>query len=81
MLTVFFPLEEGDYAVVYFLGGLGAIAPAEVYTVFLSKLASHGFFVFGVDADFPLMDTQIIQKRTLERSVDPYFLELDFVNM
>ncbi|XP_060062450.1 uncharacterized protein LOC132543012 [Ylistrum balloti] len=50
---VFFPLKPDTYAAVYFIGGLGGLVPTETYEIFLSKVASHGFFVFGVDILFP----------------------------
>ena len=77
MFTVYFPQEPGAYAVVYFIGGLGGYAPVEFYSIFMSKLASHGFFVFGVDYAFPVEDEE---GNTVGEDVNKYFAELSFVS-
>lgn len=74
-VSVYFPQEPGEYAVLYFLGGLRAYLPVEFYSIFMSKLASHGFFVFGVDYAFPLEDGH-----TFGEDLNKYFEELTFVS-
>lgn len=74
-ITVYFPLEAGDFAVIYFVGGLGGVVPAEGYSIFLSKVAAHGFFVFGVDYVFPAENNG-----KLGEDVNIYFKELEFVS-
>lgn len=78
---MYFPLELGDYAVIYFIGGLSSIVPAEFYSIFLTKLASHGFFVFGVDYDFPLMGDRYGKQPNLKQDINKYFEELEFVGI
>lgn len=78
-VKVYFPLEVGDYAVIYFLGGLNTIVPAEFYSIFLTKLASHGFFVFGVDYDYPLMHRGLRLNPNVGQDIDKYFKEIEFL--
>lgn len=39
---VFYPNQPGDYAVYYFIPGAGGYVEAELYTEYLSRVASHG---------------------------------------
>ncbi|KAL4234753.1 hypothetical protein ACF0H5_006395 [Mactra antiquata] len=79
-VKVYFPLQEGEYAVVYFLGGLATLVPAEFYSIFLTKLASHGFYVFGVDYDWPIeIRHQDGSSTKYGQDIDVYFQEIDFL--
>lgn len=78
-VKVYFPLEVGDYAVIYFIGGLSSIVPAEFYSIFLTKLASHGFYVFGIDYDFPVTEGRFGEKLGLGQDIEKYFQELEFL--
>lgn len=75
MFSVYFPQEPGEYAVTYFIGGLGGYAPVEFYSIFMSKIASHGFFVFGVDYAWPVSNDSVVTE-----DVNKYFEELSFVS-
>eukprot|EP01097_Dermamoeba_algensis_P001807 TRINITY_DN1693_c0_g1_i1.p1 TRINITY_DN1693_c0_g1~~TRINITY_DN1693_c0_g1_i1.p1 ORF type:complete len:363 (-),score=84.49 TRINITY_DN1693_c0_g1_i1:67-1155(-) len=46
------PKVPGKYAVLYFIGGLGGIIPAEFYTDLMKRTAAHGYIVIGVDHIF-----------------------------
>lgn len=83
-ISAFFPLENGDYPVVIFLGGLNTYVLSELYTVVLSSIASHGFFVFGVDYQFPVYD----EKKQLtkppnygKQDIDKFFKQLTWVRL
>ncbi|XP_069111664.1 uncharacterized protein [Argopecten irradians] len=74
---VFFPLKPDTYAAVYFIGGLGGLVPAETYEILLSKIASHGFFVFGVDSEFPVYARSSSgQKAALKDALTNYYNQL-----
>ena len=73
--TAYFPLGPGNFSVIYYIGGLSSLVPAEAYSIFLSKLASHGFFVFGVDYYFPLSKGD-----NVGADIDIYLEELAFVS-
>lgn len=80
--SVYFPLQEGDYGVVYFLGGFSTLVPAEFYSIVLTKVASHGFFVFGVDYRWPLDRTLKNEERqNYGQDINTYFKELEYVYM
>ena len=44
--SVYYPDDEGEYSVVYFVSGLSGVVPPSAYDVVLKKIASHGFIVF-----------------------------------
>ncbi|OWF41093.1 uncharacterized protein LOC110462918 [Mizuhopecten yessoensis] len=76
---VFFPLKPDTYAAVYFIGGLGGLVPTEAYEIVLSKVASHGFFVFGVDALFPVLSRSPSTspgKQSVGDTVEKYYSQL-----
>ena len=50
---------------------------AEFYTIYLRKLASHGFYVFGVDYDFPVYNVN--KDVPVGQDIEIYFKELEFV--
>lgn len=77
----FFPLEAGDYPVVFFLGGLNTYVLAELYTTVLSSIASHGFFVFGVDYQFPVYAQKLKPEKNNygKQDIDKFFKELTWV--
>ncbi|XP_061196820.1 uncharacterized protein LOC133205095 [Saccostrea echinata] len=79
--VAFFPLEVGDYPVVYFLGGLNTYVLAELYSTVLSSIASHGFFVFGVDYQFPVYDDRYIPQKPNygKQDIDKFFKELTWL--
>ena len=83
--SVYFPLTSGkEYATIYFVGGLNSLVLAEFYSIYLRKLASHGFYVFGVDYDYPVYKDKFhestILPPTLGQDLDIYFKELEFVS-
>lgn len=78
----FFPLENGDYPVVIFLGGLNTYVLSELYTVVLSSIASHGFFVFGVDYQFPVYDERMQFTKPPKygkQDIDKFFKQLTWL--
>ena len=77
----FFPLEAGDYPVIFFLGGLNTYVLAELYTTVLSSIASHGFFVFGVDYQFPVYAQKFKPEKHNygKQDIDKFFKELTWV--
>ena len=54
IFLVYFPQEAGLYPAVLFVPGLNGDVLAEVYETVLLRIASHGFFVFGLDSKFPI---------------------------
>ncbi|XP_033763653.1 chlorophyllase-2, chloroplastic-like [Pecten maximus] len=78
---VFFPLKPDTYAAVYFIGGLGGLVPTETYEIFLSKVASHGFFVFGVDILFPVYSAhstpqEASRRKNIGDALEKYYSQL-----
>jgi len=67
--------------VIYFVGGLASLVPAELYSIVLNKVARHGFFVFGVDYDFPLAAGAREGVTDLGQDIGVYFRELEFVRL
>ena len=49
----------------------------EWYTVYLKMLASHGFFVIGVDYAFPAYSENYDEQ--LNQDISKFFAEIDFV--
>ncbi|WAR12211.1 hypothetical protein MAR_026391, partial [Mya arenaria] len=78
LFLAFFPLGEGDFPVIYYIGGLSSLVPSELYSIILSKIAAHGFFVFGVDYYFPA-DSVKQDGQGVGDAVDVYFREFNFV--
>lgn len=68
-------MEPGNYGVIYYIGGLSSVVPAEAYTIVLSKISAHGFYVFGVDYYFPVEG-----RKKLGEDVNIYFEEIEFVS-
>ncbi|XP_052818100.1 uncharacterized protein LOC128244124 [Mya arenaria] len=77
-VKAFFPLGEGDFPVIYYIGGLSSLVPSELYSIILSKIAAHGFFVFGVDYYFPA-DSVKQDGQGVGDAVDVYFREFNFL--
>lgn len=46
-LDIWAPKAQGNFPVVYFLGGLGGLIPALAYTQVLERIASHGYVIAG----------------------------------
>lgn len=77
-------MENGDYPVVIFLGGLNTYVLSELYTVVLSSIASHGFFVFGVDYQFPVYDERqqfTKPQKYGKQDIDKFFKQLTWVRL
>ncbi|XP_005111178.1 uncharacterized protein LOC101859053 [Aplysia californica] len=47
--TVYYPVAGGSFSPIYFIGGFGGVQPAETYSELLSKIASNGYVVMGID--------------------------------
>ena len=81
---MYFPLAAGGgYATIYFVGGFYTLVLAEFYSIYLRKVASHGFYVFGVDYDYPLYSKVLDQSslpKTVGQDIEIYFKELEFVS-
>ena len=78
--SVYFPTEANLYPVIYFVGGLNGYCWAEWYDLYLEMLASHGFFVLGVDYAFPLYPKQTKKyEEKLTQDISKFFEEIDFV--
>ncbi|XP_035696755.1 uncharacterized protein LOC118430152 [Branchiostoma floridae] len=55
LTKVYYPKKIDTYAVLFFTGGLLGYIPAESYSDVLTRVASHGFVVIGVDyLPFPI---------------------------
>ena len=80
-IPVYYPQKSGEYATVYFVGGLYSIVLAEYYSDFLRKIASHGFFVFGIDYDFPGKATGAENGLNYRQDINVYFKQIDFVSI
>ena len=83
-ISVYFPSTTGDeFGTIYFVGGYNTLVLAEFYSVYLRKVASHGFYVFGIDYDYPLYQDRIdgtsSKPHEYDQDVDTYFKELEFV--
>jgi hypothetical protein len=63
IFSVYFPQETGLYPAVLFVPGLNGDVLAEVYETVLYRIASHGFFVFGLDYKFPIEQVKILANR------------------
>ncbi|VDI71522.1 Hypothetical predicted protein [Mytilus galloprovincialis] len=70
---VYFPLEPGFYPAVLFIGGFDTYVLAEYYETVLSRIASHGFFIFGIDYAFPLEKQNLINAGELKQDISKYF--------
>jgi hypothetical protein len=81
IFPAFFPLEVDEYPVVFFLGGLNTYVIAEFYSTVLSDIASHGFFVFGVDYEFPVYDDGHKSHKPSygKQDIDKFFKQLTWV--
>ena len=83
LVSVYFPLTTGgEYGTIYFVGGLNTLVLAEFYSIYLRKVASHGFYVFGVDYDYPLYSGKLEHPslpKNVGQDIEIYFKELEFV--
>ncbi|KAL8619031.1 hypothetical protein ACOMHN_020729 [Nucella lapillus] len=80
---VFFPIEEGDYPPVFFVGGLEGLIPSEMYVDVLTRLASHGFVVFGVDPRYPVSQRDSVSEHgdvTVGVDVTMLFKQYDWLH-
>ena len=77
-ITAWFPLPEGQYPVIFFIGGLNGYVLAELYSTVLYDISTHGFFVFGVDYEFPAYTEKDDQQVGLD--IDRFFKELSWVS-
>ena len=57
-MSAYFPTSKGSYAPIVFVSGLYGLLYAEWYSDVLTKLASHGFIVMGVDTFWPAASMQ-----------------------
>ncbi|KAK3611442.1 hypothetical protein CHS0354_027167 [Potamilus streckersoni] len=71
---LYFPLPKNEFPVIFFVGGFDGVVLAEFYEIALRKIASHGFYVFGVDYKFPVL-TDASQQPDLK----PFYDELNFI--
>lgn len=76
----YFPQDAGTYPVILFLGGFNTIVLAEYYETFLYRIASHGFFVFGIDYEFPV-DKISTENRGAKvgQDISKYFKQYEWV--
>jgi hypothetical protein len=84
IFSVYFPQEVGLYPAVLFVPGLNGDVLAEVYETVLSRIASHGFFVFGLDYKFPIeqvKDRHNIQVKgnNLKEDINKFFQQYTWV--
>lgn len=77
-VLVHFPLESGQYPAVVFVGGLNGLVIVEVYSTILQRIASHGFFVFGLDYRYPVETLESGGKK-LKQDISKFFDEITFV--
>ena len=78
IFSVYFPQESGLYPAVLFLPGLNGYVLAEFYETVLFRIASHGFFVFGLDYKFPMEQVKN-EGNNLEEDIDKFFQHYDWV--
>ena len=45
MIAVYHPTEPGDYAVIFFVPGLGGLVPSFLYDNFVANVSTHGYIV------------------------------------
>ncbi|KAK3086072.1 hypothetical protein FSP39_013067, partial [Pinctada imbricata] len=67
-----FPLDPGSYPVIYFIGGLGGYVQVELYSTVAYDIATHGFFVLGVDYKFPLESGHFTASKGLGEDLNKY---------
>ena len=79
LLSVYFPAKTDEFPVIFYIGGLNGYVWVEWYSTYLRMLASHGFFVIGVDYIFPLMSKTY--NAQLNQDISKFFKEIDFVCM
>ncbi|KAL3859429.1 hypothetical protein ACJMK2_009652 [Sinanodonta woodiana] len=72
---LYFPLPKNEFPVIFFVGGFDGVVLAEFYEITLRKIASHGFYVFGVDYKFPAV-SDVPQLPDLK----PFYDELNFIH-
>ena len=77
--TAWFPLEAGDFPVIYFIGGLGGYVPVELYSTVAFDIATHGFFVLGVDYKFPVYEKNGPKFESVGEDLDKYLQQYAWV--
>jgi len=94
-VSVWYPEGAGNFALNFFIGGLGGLVPTESYGQVLRGVVSHGVVVVGIDAIWtPTFDTlygdyydeqdqdtttTTTQSKRLDL-IDKYFQTLDFLH-
>lgn len=77
---VFSPVMKGNYAPVFFVGGLNGYVIVEAYQIVQKKIASHGFVVIGVDYKFPVLrNSSLKHEEGLGQDLNKFFDELTWV--
>ena len=76
--SVYFPSRADEYPVIYFIAGLNGYVWVEWYSLYLKMLASHGFFVIGVDYLFPVYS--YTNNNKLSQDISKFFDEITFVS-
>ncbi|XP_013416535.1 chlorophyllase-1 isoform X1 [Lingula anatina] len=81
--TAYFPtVNNGSFGVIFFVGGFYGVIWSENYSDILSKIASHGFIVIGMDPDWPA-DRNGLSSSTIPsanyRDMDKYFKMYDWL--
>ncbi|XP_078616601.1 uncharacterized protein LOC144884917 [Branchiostoma floridae x Branchiostoma japonicum] len=75
LTKVYYPKKIDTYAVLFFTGGLLGYIPAESYSDVLTRVASHGFVVIGVDYlpyPIPTPPADVIRARAHRQGVQSH---------
>ena len=81
---VYSPRDEGEYAAVFFAGGLYSYMPVTGYHDILSAISSHGFVVIGIELfQYPNVSLESESGNDAINSKEPdkFFEELDWVHL
>lgn len=78
--VVYCPPDEGEYAAIFFAGGLYSYMPVTGYHDILSAISSHGFVVIGVELfQYPNVSLESNSGKDVLRDPEKFFEELDWM--
>jgi len=80
--SVWYPTGPGNFALMFYIGGLGGIVPSMAYGEVLRGIASHGVVVVGINTFWPFSkgstedEEEALKKKDI---IDKFFQTLDFL--